>query len=54
MYQVHGDRVVTVSDARQEIGEADGMVTQLKNTILSVRTADCGNLYFYDPIEQVI
>ncbi len=30
------------------------MVTSLKNLELQVRVADCGNIYAYDPIGQVI
>ena len=54
MYQVHGDRVVVVSDPRQDIGEADGMVTQLSDVRLWTRIADCGNIYFYDPVVNMV
>lgn len=54
MHQVHGDRVVMVTDPHQEIGEADGMVTIVKNVVLSVCVADCGNIYAYDPIAYTI
>lgn len=54
MYQVHGDRVVVVSDPWQDIGEADGMVTQLSDVALWVRVADCGNMYFYDPVVDIV
>ncbi len=30
------------------------MVTTIKNIALQVRIADCGNIYAYDPIAQVI
>jgi polyphenol oxidase len=36
------------------MGEADGMVTNIRNTILSVRIADCGNIYAYDAIAHVV
>lgn len=54
MVQVHGDRVVVVDDPLQEIGEADGMVTKLSDVQLWTRTADCGNIYFYDPIGGIV
>lgn len=54
MIQTHSDRVVIVISPTQEIWEADGMVTRLKNTELHVRVADCGNIYAYDPIAHVI
>ncbi len=54
MYQVHGDRVVVVYDPWQDIGEADGMVTQLSDLVLWVRVADCGNIYFYDPFADIV
>ena len=32
----------------------DGMVTNLKNVILGIYTADCCPIFFYDPIQNVI
>ena len=54
MIQTHSNRVVIVTDKNQIIGEADGMVTSLKNIELHVRVADCGNIYAYDPWATVI
>ncbi len=54
MTQVHSDRVVIITAPDQIVWEADGMVTSLKNLELQVRVADCGNIYAYDPIGQVI
>lgn len=54
MTQTHSTRVVVVTDRTQNIGEADGMVTSLKNLELHVRVADCGNIYAYDPIASII
>lgn len=54
MIQTHSNRVVIVTDKNQIIGEADGMVTSLKNLELQVRVADCGNIYAYDPLASVI
>jgi len=52
--QVHRDKVVIITSSDQVVWEADGMVTNLKNIELQVRIADCGNIYAYDPIGQVI
>ncbi len=54
MIEVHGDRVVIITSHNQIVWEADGMVTNLKDLELQVRIADCGNIYAYDPIGQVI
>ena len=54
MTQTHSTRVVVVTERTQDIGEADGMVTSLKNLELHVRVADCGNIYAYDPVAAVI
>lgn len=54
MNQVHAHHVAILTDPWQIVGDADGVVTQLKDLILSVRVADCGNLYFFDPLAEVI
>lgn len=54
MTQVHWSSVVRVDAINQEIGEADGMVTALRDLPLEVRVADCGNIYVYDPEQWVI
>jgi YfiH family protein len=41
MRQIHGDRVVRVRASGQEVGEADGMVTDTPGLALAVFTADC-------------
>lgn len=38
--QVHGDRVVTVPEAKSDT-EADALITRVANTAVGVRTADC-------------
>lgn len=55
--QVHSSRVVEVRDVdvekyRKE--EADAMVTQLKETALTIVTADCIPLLFCDPSKKII
>jgi YfiH family protein len=41
MQQVHGVRVVRVLGATQQVGEADGMITDQAGVGLAVLTADC-------------
>jgi len=41
MRQVHGDRIVHVQNAGQQVGDADGMMTDRWGLALSVLTADC-------------
>lgn len=55
--QVHSNRVVEVRDVdiekyRKE--EADAMITQLKETALTIVTADCIPLLFCDPSKKII
>ena len=52
--QVHGDRVVIIDHADSFEPQADAMVTFLTGITLCVRVADCGNLYAYDPVAQLI
>lgn len=54
MQQVHGDRVVIIDHADSFEPQADAMVTFLTGITLCVRVADCGNLYAYDPVAQLI
>ncbi len=54
--QVHGDRVVIVNEENLDdvIGEADGLLTDLKGVSLEIRTADCQSIFLYDPVRGVI
>ncbi|MBP7885120.1 polyphenol oxidase family protein [Patescibacteria group bacterium] len=55
MNQVHGDRVVIIDHYDPDhLPQADAMVTSLYGITLCVRVADCGNLYAYDPVAQLI
>ncbi len=50
--QVHGGKVVKIdakTDLSGEIAGADGAITNVKGIALSVRTADCLPILFYDP-----
>ncbi len=56
--QVHGHDILHIAegfdlDACWSVN-ADGMITQRKNIVLTIRTADCYPLLFVDPIESVI
>ena len=58
--QIHSDKISMIKsiDTDQshlkEIKESDGLITNLKNTGLIVKTADCVPLLLYDPQKQVI
>jgi len=48
--QVHGNRILVRKDnSGQDIKEADGLITNLKNLPLTVRTADCCSIFLYAP-----
>ncbi len=57
--QVHGSEVVIV-DAEQKIHgdqdlpKADAIVTNLKNIVIGVITADCGPILFFDEEKEII
>ena len=52
---VHGNRVEIVDeDSERIIKEVDGLVTNSKNLFLTMATADCLPIYFYDPVKEVI
>ncbi|QHW30361.1 peptidoglycan editing factor PgeF [Paenibacillus rhizovicinus] len=61
--QVHGDRVMVVGKADRgkgresrssSVGDADAMITNEKNVLLTSFYADCVPLYFYDPVKGVV
>lgn len=58
--QVHGDRIhtVTLDDRGKTIQGVDGLVYKKRSdtapVILSVHTADCVPLLFFDPVERII
>lgn len=53
---VHGDhvRVVSHDDLGQDDVHADGMVTNTRGLVLTMRFADCAPVLFYDPRRAVI
>lgn len=55
--QVHGNRVLVIDqeDASDVLDiEADGLVTNRRNILLSTYHADCTPIYFHDEIKDVI
>jgi len=52
--QVHGCKVIHITDLCDQEKEGDGLVTTLKGISLWVSTADCGPVLFYDPVAEVI
>lgn len=52
--QIHSNKVVILKDSSKKfVKGADGMVTNQK-IILSIRTADCMPIFFYDPGKKII
>lgn len=52
--QVHGTKVIHVTQPLNQETEGDGLVTQVKGVALGILTADCGPVLFYDPFAGVI
>ncbi len=54
--QIHSDKVFIVEskDDLIKFPEADGIVTNLRNIILAITTADCTPILFYDDENEVI
>lgn len=51
--QVHGNKVISVTELWEGVREGDGLVTAVKGIALGILTADCGPVLFYDPIAEV-
>ena len=53
--QPHGHQVAVVDGPRSvPVPEVDALVTAVPGLPLVVRVADCGPVYFYDPVRRVI
>ncbi len=52
--QVHGNKVLRLTEWGNEKKEGDGLVTNIRRIALGILTADCGPVLFYDPIAAVI
>ncbi|MBS0653932.1 MAG: peptidoglycan editing factor PgeF [Verrucomicrobia bacterium] len=54
-YQVHSDRVVHVMTKNPpDVGEADGLMTQVADLGLLIKHADCQAAIFYDPRNKAL
>ena len=51
--QIHSDIVNIVDEFNVDL-EGDALITKTKNLGLAISTADCTNIYLYDPKENVI
>ncbi len=57
--QIHSNEVVVVDEIKkiygdQELPKADAIVTNLKNVVIGVVTADCSPILFYDEKQGII
>lgn len=59
--QVHGKEIIIVNDKfnfltdhKEHLAQGDGLVTNQRGLILSMYSADCAVLFFYDPVNEVI
>lgn len=53
--QPHGNRVAVVEKEMQmRVPDVDALATKMVGLALVVRVADCGPVYFYDPMQRVI
>lgn len=55
-YQTHSRNIqaITAKSAGKIVANTDGLLTNIKNLILTVTVADCFPIYFFDPQHQVI
>lgn len=54
--QTHSNnvRILTEENLNEEFKDTDGIITNLKNVALGIRTADCQSILLYDPKRKVI
>jgi len=53
--QTHGNRVVAVEASRtSRVPEVDALATSVVGLPLVVRVADCGPVFFYDPVKRAV
>lgn len=52
--QVHGNKVIHITQPLEEPIEGDGLVTRARGIALGILTADCGPVLFCDPVAGVI
>ncbi len=51
--QVHGNKIVVVSEHGEQ-GEGDGMLTHIPSIALTIKTADCVPVLFYDERKKIV
>ena len=49
LWQVHGNKTINVNSPTSRTQQADGMITNKSNLVLTIRTADCQPLVIYSP-----
>lgn len=54
MRQIHGEGICEINEINPNRPEADALVTNKKNIILGIRTADCVPILVFDPINSAI
>lgn len=54
LHQMHGNRIIRVSEGTSRTEEADGLVTDTRGLALSIRMADCQGFLVYSPVHHVI
>lgn len=53
--QTHGNGVAIVDHPQiEKVGGVDALVTSVPSLALVVRVADCGPVFFYDPVKKII
>jgi len=56
-WQTHSDNIKVLlnsEEKREKLADTDGIITNLPDISISILTADCVPLIFYDPLKQVI
>lgn len=54
LWQVHGSKTEIVREPTNRTLKADGMATDTKGLLLTIRAADCQNFVFFDPVKNVV
>jgi len=54
LWQVHGNKIIEVDSPTSREEQADGLVTNKKNLILSIRMADCQPILAYNPESNTV
>ncbi len=54
LQQVHGTKVLHITEPWEGEREGDGLVTMCKDLAIGILTADCGPILFYDPQSHMI